>query len=91
MTHFEQAQQQAELGQLQTPKVSTATGEIPYFGYQLAVHIYNLKIMAAGMKCRGITFTQIKKYYGLKGRTAKDCVGQLEEIQMKWRMRATQN
>jgi len=32
------------------------------------------------MKCRGITFTQIKKYYGLKGRTAADCVPQLIHI-----------
>ena len=36
--------------------------------------------MGAGMKFRGITFTQIKKYYGLKGKSAKDCVPQLEQI-----------
>jgi hypothetical protein len=45
-----------------------------YFGYQLAVHKYNLGIMAMGMKCRGIKFTDIKKYYGLNGRSAKDCM-----------------
>jgi hypothetical protein len=32
------------------------------------------------MKCRGITFTQIKNYYGLKGRSAADCTAQFETI-----------
>ena len=51
-----------------------------YFGYQLAVHKYNLGIMAMGMTCRGIKFTDIKKYYGLKGRSAKDCLPQFLEV-----------
>jgi hypothetical protein len=80
MTPFQQAVMQAQAGELQTPTVSTSNGNINYFGYQLAVHKYNLSIMAAGMTCRGITFTQIKKYYGLKGRTAKECVPQLVQI-----------
>lgn len=80
MTQFEQAQEQVKQGTLNTPSVSQGTKEVDYFGYQLAVHIYNLKIMGAGMKFRGITFSQIKKYYGLKGRSAKDCVPQLEQI-----------
>lgn len=77
MTPFEQALQQAQAGELQTPTVSTANGNVSYFGYQLAVHKMNLSLMSKGMTCRGITFTQIKKYYGLKGRTAKDCLPQL--------------
>jgi len=80
MTPFEQAMQQAAAGQLQVPIVSTATGDVSYFGYQLAVHKMNLSLMAAGMKCNGITFTQIKKYYGLKGRTAKECLPQLKQM-----------
>ena len=80
MTPFQQALIQASEGKLQTPTVSTANGNIDYFGYQLAVHKYNLGIMAAGMQCRGITFTQIKKYYGLKGRTAKDVLGQMDQL-----------
>ena len=80
MTPFQQALLDHSDGKLQVPTVSTATGDINYFGYQLAVHKYNLSIMAAGMQCRGITFTQIKKYYGLKGRTAKDCLGQMDQL-----------
>ena len=80
MTPFQQALISASEGKLKTPTVSTASGNVNYFGYQLAVHKYNLGIMAAGMQCRGITFTQIKKYYGLKGRTAKDCLGQMDQL-----------
>lgn len=79
-TPFEIAQEQAANGTLQTPSVSAGGGQINYFGYQISVHHFNLKIMAAGMKCRGITFTQIKKYYGLKGKSAKDCLPQFEKI-----------
>jgi len=77
MTPFEQALQQVQAGELKTPSVSTANGNIDYFGYQLAVHKMNLSLMAKGIGSRGITFTQIKTYYGLKGRTAKDCLPQL--------------
>ncbi len=84
MTQFEIAKQQVAEGKLQPPSVGMGTENgvknIDYFGYQLAVHKMNLSIMAAGMLCRGITFTQIKKYYGLKGRSAKDCLGQFEKI-----------
>jgi len=79
-TQFEQAVEQARLGNLRTPKVSSAKGEIDYFGYQLAIHKFNLGIMASGMTCRGIKFTDIKNYYGLKGRSAKACLPQFLEI-----------
>ncbi len=80
MTQFEIAKQQAAEGKLNPPSVSHEGKGVDYFGYQLAVHKYNLSIMAAGMLCRGITFTQIKKYYGLKGRSAKDCLDQFDKI-----------
>ena len=80
MTPFQQALLDHSDGKLQVPTVGTTSGDINYFGYQLAVHKYNLSIMAAGMQCRGITFSQIKKYYGLKGRTAKDCLGQMDQL-----------
>ena len=80
MTQFEIAQQQVKEKQLQAPKVMTEGKQIDYFGYQLAVHHFNLKLMAKGMSCRGIKFTDIKKYYGLKGKSAADCLGQFEEI-----------
>jgi hypothetical protein len=58
-----------------TPTVSMGDKPIGYFGYQLSVHHFNLKLMAKGMKFRGI-----KNYYGLKGRTAADCLPQFEKI-----------
>jgi len=80
LTPFETAILQAVEGTLQTPTVSTGDGQVDYFGYQLAVHKYNLRIMAAGMLCRGVKLKDLKHYYGLKGRTAKDCLVQFETI-----------
>ena len=80
MTQFEQALQQVKEGKLKTPNVSMGAKAVDYFGYQLSVHKFNLRIMASGMLCRGIKFTDLKKYYGLKGRSAKDCLEQFEQI-----------
>lgn len=80
MTQFQQALQQVEAKQLQTPTVSTSKGNIDYFGYQLAVHHFNLKIMSKGMQCRGVKLRDLKEYYGLKGRTAADCLPQFEKL-----------
>jgi hypothetical protein len=85
MTQFEQTMLAVENGQMQVPTVYTEGGTIPFAGYQLATHVYALKIMGLGMKMRGITFTQIKKYYGLKGKSAKECLPQLQAIQEKYR------
>ena len=85
MTQFEQALQQAKAGQLQTPTVSTTQGNVDYFGYQLAVHHFNLKIMSRGMTCRGIKLKDLKAYYGLKGRTAGDCLAQFEMLMAGYR------
>jgi len=79
-TPFETSVEQVRLGQLQTPKVLMGSKNMDYFAYQLAVHKYNLGIMAMGMTCRGIKFTDIKKYYGLKGRSAKDCKPEIIEL-----------
>ena len=86
MTPFQQALIAASEGKVKTPTVSSSNGNMDYFGYQLAVHKYNLSLMAVGMKFRNITFTQIKKYYGLKGRTAADCLPQLIQIMGSYRM-----
>jgi hypothetical protein len=80
MTRFEQAQQQVREGKLKAPSVSMGSKEIDYFSFQLATHHFNLKIMARGMTFRNIKFTDIKKYYGLKGRSAKECLEQFEKI-----------
>jgi hypothetical protein len=86
MTQFQQALIAASEGKLNTPTVGTSSGNVDYFGYQLAVHKYNLGIMSLGMKCRGITFIQIKKYYGLTGRTAKECLPQMEQLMKQYKV-----
>ena len=85
MTQFQQSMLATEEGSQRVPTVIFEGKEIPFAGYQLAAHIYALKIMAIGMKMRGITFTQIKKFYGLKGKSAKECIPQLEQIQNTYR------
>ena len=80
MTPFETAIQQAKAGELRTPTVSTSNGNIDYFGYQLAVHKFNLSLMAKGIGSRGIKLKDLKQYYGLKGRTAADCLPQFIQL-----------
>ena len=80
MTNFEKALQQVNEGKLQTPSVSIGDKQIDYFGYQLATHHYNLKLMSKGMQFKGIKLKDLKDYYGLKGRTASDCLPQFEKI-----------
>ena len=61
MTQFQQSMLATENGTMQVPTVHTEGGStIPFAGYQLATHVYALKIMGMGMKMRGVTFTQIK-------------------------------
>jgi hypothetical protein len=79
-TPFKIAQQQVREKTLQVPSVSAGSKQVDYFSYQLSVHKFNLSLMARGMKFRGITFTQIKKYYGLTGRSAADCLSQFIQV-----------
>jgi hypothetical protein len=91
MTQFQQSMLATENGSQQVPTVIFEGKEIPYAGYQLAVHIYALRIMALGMKMRGVTFSQIKKFYGLKGKSAKDCLPQLQQLQDMYRGNSQSN
>ena len=91
MTQFEQALQAAEMGTLSTPTVSTSKGNIDYFGYQLTVHHFNLKIMSKGMLCRGVKLKDLKAYYGLKGRSAGDCLAQFEMLVEGYKTRYQDN
>lgn len=36
--------------------------------------------MTKGIKSRGVNLTSLNRYYGLKGRTAKDCLPRFLEI-----------
>lgn len=91
MTQFEQAVLQVEAEQLQAPEVSYGGKKVDYFNYQLSVHLFNLKIMSKGMQCRGIKLKDLKAYYGLKGRTAADCLPQFEAIMESYKARSQNN
>ena len=80
MTPFEQAVAQKQSGLIQTPVVYYEKGTIDYFNYQLAVHKYNLGIMKMGMQVRGMRLKDLKQYYGLKGRTAEQCLAEFTEL-----------
>ena len=85
MTQFETAVQQARAGELSTPTVSMSNGNVDYFWYQLSVHHYNLKLMSKGIMSRGVKLKDLKAYYGLKGRSAGDCLSQYEKIIIKYK------
>jgi hypothetical protein len=79
-TQFNTAVIKARSGELQTPSVHYGGNQIDYFAYQLSNHIFALKILSKGMKMNGVKLKNIKDYYGLKGRSASDCLPQLEVI-----------
>ena len=91
MTPFEQAVLQVEANQLQAPEVSYGSKKVDYFSYQLAVHKFNLSIMSKGMTCRGVKLKDLKHYYGLKGRTAADCLPQFVQLMESYLSRPTNN
>jgi hypothetical protein len=80
MTNFEKAVEAAKNGNLKTPSVSMGNKQIDYFGYQLANHKFALGILASGMKIRNVRLKDIKDYYGLKGKSAKECKEEFEVI-----------
>jgi hypothetical protein len=91
LTPFEQAKKDLYEGKIQAPSVSMGNRQIPYFRYQLNVHKFNLKIMSSGMTCRGVKLRDLKNYYGLKGKTAADCLPQLEKIIADYEQELTQS
>jgi hypothetical protein len=91
MTKFEMAVAQAEMGELQVPSVQYGSNPINYFWYQLSVHHYNLKLMAKGLKFRGVKLKDMKDYYGLKGRTASDCLPQFEQVIERYKVQSEVN
>lgn len=91
MTQFQQALQQVEAQQLQTPEVSYSGKKVDYFSYQLAVHEFNLKIMSRGMTCRGVKLKDLKGYYGLTGRSAADCLVQFQALVANYKARYQNN
>lgn len=80
MTPFEQVQQELEVGKRTAPSISVNGSQVNPIAYQLITDKFSLSIFASGMTRRGVTFTQLKKFYGLKGRSAKDVMPQFMVI-----------
>ena len=81
MTKFEEAVQAVREKKINAPVVSmSGGGTVDYFQYQLATHKFYLSMMAKKISNRHIKLKDLKEYYGLKGKTAKDCLPQLLEI-----------
>jgi hypothetical protein len=80
MTPFQQAVLNVQAGKQNVPTVSTSEGTINYFNYQLAVHKYYLSLMSKGIQNRQVKLRDLKNYYGLKGRTASDCLPQFLQL-----------
>lgn len=80
LTPFQEAIQSIEAKKLVMPNVFVGRDTVNYINYQLSTHKFNLSLMAKGMTFRHIKFTDIKKYYGLKGRSAKDCLPEFLEL-----------
>ena len=80
MTPFQQAVLNVQAGKQNVPTVSTSEGTINYFNYQLAVHKYYLSLMSKGIQNRQVKLKDLKYYYGLKGKTAADCLPQLIQL-----------
>jgi hypothetical protein len=78
MTPFQQAVKQVQEGTLKAPSVSYGAKEINYFKYQISVHHYYLKLMAVGIGNKQVKLKDLKNYYGIKGKTAKDVLADFE-------------
>ena len=78
MTPFQQAVLGVQNGTTKTPSVNYGTKEINYFAYQISVHHYHLKLMAVGIGNKQVKLKELKNYYGLKGKTAKDVLTDFE-------------
>ena len=83
-TPFELAVEKVMSGEIQAPRVDANGVRIPFFRYQLTTHHFHIKLMAKGLTFKAVKFTDLKRYYGLKGRSAKDCLPQFEEVMNKY-------
>ena len=90
MTQFEQAIEAVKNGTLQAPSVSNGSKQVDYFWYQLCSHHFYMKIFAAGMTSRAAKLKDYKAYYGLKGRSAKDCLVEFEKIMNDYKEKMNQ-
>jgi hypothetical protein len=85
MTQFQAAIQAVKEGRVTPPRVSSQKGDVDYFWYQLCSHHFYMKIFASGMTAKQIKLKTLKTYYGLKGRSAKDCLVEFQKIKDEYK------
>jgi hypothetical protein len=78
LTPFQKAVYAVNNGTLETPSVSFNGKNLNYFAYQINVHHFYLKLMSKGIGNKQVKLKDLKTYYGLKGKTAKDVLGDFE-------------
>jgi len=91
MTKFETAVAQAEMGTLELPSVTTGSKHVDYFWYQLCSAHFFLKLMAKGFKFKAVKLKDMKDYYGLKGKTAAECLPQFEQVIERYKVQSLVN
>jgi hypothetical protein len=85
-TPFELAKKEVYAGNLKAPSVSAGTErgiiQVPYFRYQLACHKMAISLLTKGIKLtrNAPPLKHYKEYYGLKGKTATDCLVEFQKI-----------
>ncbi len=94
-TPFELAQEEAIKGNLQVPSVTLAGKQINYFWYQLATCKFNLGLLSKGMQFKNVRLKDLKWYYGLKSKSAKDCLAEflviMEDYKIKHNIKSQPN
>ena len=80
MTPFEKQKNDEMKGLVKYPAVSVGEKRVYYWQYNLSVAKFNLGLMKSGMKVKGMRLKDYKTFFGIKGRSAKDCYEELEII-----------
>jgi hypothetical protein len=83
-TKFELALEQYKAGTLKAPTTIVNNTEMDYFAFQLISHHFYAKLFAKGITARQMNLKQMKDYYGLKSKSAKDCLIEFESIKDKY-------
>jgi hypothetical protein len=82
MTPFELAILSVSAGETKVPSVNFAGKDVNYFLYQLATSKMAISLLSKGIKMtrHAPPLKYYKQYYGFKGKTASDCLVEIEAL-----------
>lgn len=86
-TPFLQIIEAVENGTKKVPSVNYQGTEVDYLYYQIVSHVQALKLMSVGLKYKAFKLKDLKNYYGLAGRTASDCLTELQDLKEYYKHR----